>query len=148
MNKTIWDPDARRELCERLDMLTPDAKPKWGRMSARQMLAHLVDALRMATGEIVPTQKNLPIRFSPLKQLIIYGPPFPKNSPTAPELITRQADDWDGECAQLREIMESYAKRPQHKKFPRHPAFGELSRGAWGALGYKHIDHHLRQFGV
>lgn len=146
--KTIWEPGARQELCERLDMLSPDARALWGRMTARQMLAHVVDALLMANGDLVPAEKKLPIRFTPLKQLIIYGPPFPRSSPTAPELLTRQADDWDSECTRFREIIDILAKRPVHRKFPRHPAFGTLSRNAWGALGYKHVDHHFKQFGV
>ena len=145
--KNIWDPNARQEIYHRLALVTPDTPAKWGSMSARQMIAHLVDAIRMATGALPAEQKNLPIRFTPIKQLIIYGPPFPKNSPTAPELLGRQAEDWEAECVELKREIESYAAKPP-AKFPRHPAFGNLSRKAWGALGYKHIDHHLRQFGA
>ncbi len=148
MKKTIWNSDARQELSERLDLLTPDAAALWGRMSARQMLAHVVDALRMATGELKTKDKKLPIRFTPLKQLIIYGPPFPKSALTAPELLAREPGDWDAECGDFRKMMETFAGWPPHRKFPRHPAFGELSRNAWGALGYKHVDHHFKQFGV
>ncbi len=146
--KNLWEPSARQELSERVALLTPEASPLWGQMTARQMMAHIVDALRMAMGDVKTEAKKLPIRFTPLKQLIIYGPPFPKSSPTAPELLTRQADDWEGECATLRQTMDSFAALPPGTKFPIHPAFGTLSRRAWGALGYKHIDHHLRQFGV
>jgi hypothetical protein len=28
------------------------------------------------------------------------------------------------------------------------PLFGPLTGREWGALAYKHADHHLRQFGV
>ena len=28
------------------------------------------------------------------------------------------------------------------------PMFGPLSRDEWGVLGYRHLDHRLRQFGV
>ena len=146
--KTVWEPEARQELSERLDRLTPDTSGLWGRMNATQMVAHVVDSLRMAIGDLQAEPKKLPIRFTPLKQLIIYGPPFPKNVPTAPELLTRQADDWDTECAQLRQVMDAFAGRPVDVKLPRHPAFGRLSRRAWGVLSYKHIDHHFRQFGV
>ena len=146
--KTFWESTDRQELSERVAMLTPEASPLWGKMTARQMLAHVVDALRMAMGDVKTADKKLPIRFTPIKQLIIYGPPFPKSSPTAPELLTRQADDWDGECTTLRQLMDSFAALPPGNKFPLHPAFGTLSRRAWGVLEYKHLDHHLRQFGV
>jgi hypothetical protein len=146
--KTLWESNARQEISERIDLLTPDSQALWGRMNASQMMAHLVDGLRMATGELAAEEKKLPIRFTPLKQLIIYGPPFPKNSPTAPELLARQPDDWDAERANLRRMMDAFAGRKPGTKLPRHPAFGQLSRRAWGVLSYKHIDHHLKQFGV
>ena len=146
--KNLWDANAREELSERISLLTPDVSPRWGKLTARGMIAHLVDTLKMAIGEIKVREKKLPIRFTPLKQLIIYGPPFPKNSPTAPELILRQAEDWDGECETLRQTMEAFAARPETRRLPNHPVFGKLSRRTWGALSYKHIDHHLKQFGV
>lgn len=146
--KTLWDSSVREELAQRLDRLKPDASALWGRMNASQMVVHVADWFKMATGELPTADKKLPIRFAPLKQFIIYGPPFPKNVPTAPELLVRQCEDWDTECASLKETMNSFASRPVAIELPRHPAFGMLSRRAWGVLGYKHMDHHFRQFGV
>ena len=31
-------------------------------------------------------------------------------------------------------------------RWPEHPFFGPLTRKDWGVLGYRHSDHHLRQF--
>lgn len=146
--KNLWKPEVRQEISQRLDRLTPDAAAVWGKMNARQMVTHVVDALRMSIGELKTEEKKLPIRFAPLKQLIIYGPPFPKSAPTAPELLARQPESWETECAKLKELMETFASRPRDVTFPRHPAFGTLSRRAWGVLGYKHVNHHFRQFGV
>lgn len=146
--KTLWKPEVRQEISQRLDLLTPDAVAAWGKMNARQMVTHVVDALQMSIGELKTEKKKLSIRFAPLKQLIIYGPPFPKSAPTAPELLARQPGNWDTECAKLKELMDTFASRPRDMSFPRHPAFGTLSRRAWGVLGYKHVDHHFRQFGV
>ncbi len=146
--KTLWDSSAREELAQRLDRLKPDAHRKWGKMSASQMVAHLVDAMKMTTGEIKTEDKKLPLRFTPIKQLIIYGPPFPKGAPTAPELVGRECEDWDAECKSLKAMMDSFASIPPGAELPRHPAFGTLSRRAWGALTYKHIDHHFKQFGA
>jgi len=146
--KTLWDPRAREELAQRLDRLKPDSPRRWGKMTASQMIAHLVDAMKMATGKLKAADKKLPIRFAPLKQLIIYGPPFPKGAPTAPEVLGRECEDWDTECRSLKEMMDAFASFPPEAEFPRHPAFGRLSRRAWGRLGYKHIDHHLKQFGA
>ena len=146
--KTLWDSSARKELSQRLDKLKPDAPPQWGRMSAPQMVVHVVDALKMSTGQLPTQEKKRPIRFTPLKQLIIYGPPFPKSVPTAPELLVRQCEDFRAECATLKQMMDTFASIPATTELPRHPAFGKLSRRAWGALTYKHIDHHFKQFGI
>ena len=146
--KTLWDSNAREDISQRVERLTPTTAATWGKMNARQMMAHVVDALRMAMGELPVKLKKSPIRFTPIKQLIIYGPPFPKSTPTSPELLLREAVDWSSECASLRIAMDSFASRPPSADFPLHPVFGKLSRRAWGALQYKHLDHHLRQFGV
>ncbi len=117
-------------------------------MTAPQMVAHLADSLRMAIGELLVPSKNLPIRFPPIKQLIIYWLPFPKGVPTAPELITRVPAEWKAELDDLRLLLDRFAQRDKHGKWPDHPAFGRMKATAWGVLVYRHMDHHLRQFGV
>ena len=75
------------------------------------MVCHLTDALRMVSGQLRVAPKNLPIRFTPLKQLIIYCMPFPKGAPTAPELRARQPTEWQGEVAMLRTELEALVTR-------------------------------------
>ena len=146
--KTVWDPAARAELCERIGRLTPEASRRWGSMSAPQMVAHLVDSLRMAFGELPVASKHLPLRYTPIKQLVIYWLPFPKGAPTAPELISRVPTDWRGDCASLLMLVDSFAARARSSRWPDHPAFGALTGNQWGVLIYRHMDHHLKQFGV
>jgi hypothetical protein len=92
--------------------------------------------------------KRLPIRYPPLKQLIIFCLPFPKSVPTAPELVSREPGEWSDEVSILRAFVEQAAGRDKAEQFPAHPAFGKLTPRAWGVLAYRHLDHHLRQFGV
>ena len=146
--RSLWDPSARRELRDRVARLTPATERQWGTMSAPQMLAHLVEAMRMASGEIVVPSKNLPLRFTPFKQLILYVLPFPKGAPTAPELISRAPLDWPTEAATLATMIERFGERDRSARWAEHPAFGKLTGKQWGVLVYKHIDHHFRQFGV
>jgi hypothetical protein len=146
--KTMWNASDRKELGDRLSRLEPGASRRWGTMTAPQMLAHLTDALRMAVGEIAIPSKKLPIRYTPLKQLIIYWLPFPKGAPTAPEIVSRVAADWPSECATLAGLMQRFAERDRAARWPDHPAFGRLTGNAWGVLVYRHMDHHFRQFGV
>ncbi len=146
--KTLWDESSRRELKDRLGHLQLDAQARWGRMNAPQMLAHLCSAMRMANGEIEVASKNLPIRYPPLKQLIVYWLPFPKGAPTAPELLTDEPGDWAEGIATLRAQIDAIGTRDRNAPWPIHPAFGKMTPKAWGVLGYRHIDHHFKQFGV
>ena len=146
--KTLWNGPDRRELKDRLARLTPGAQRKWGTMSAPQMMAHLVDAMRMTHGDLHIPSKNLPLRFTPIKQLVIYWLPFPKGAPTAPQLVSRPPADWPSECATLATMIDRFGERDRAAACPEHPAFGKLSSKAWGVLAYRHIDHHFKQFGA
>jgi len=147
--KTLFNGDDRKDLERRLDRLVHSSSPRWGRMDCGQMLAHLTEAMRMGLGELpVRGRKGGPLRFPPLRHAIIYWLPFPKGAPTAPELIARRAGDCVLETAEIKTLMERFAARAGAAKWAEHPAFGPLSERDWGVLGYKHIDHHLRQFGA
>jgi Protein of unknown function (DUF1569) len=146
--RSLWEQDARLEILRRIDAVAADAKPQWGRMSAGRMLRHLAQSLAMANDEVPMQSKKLPIRYFPLKQLIIYVFPFPKGAPTSPELLEGDDTSVDAARADLRRGIETFAARTGAASWPEHPAFGHLSRRAWGVLTYKHCDHHLRQFGV
>ena len=146
---SIWEEGSRHELLTRLERLTPEAHARWGRLTCPAMLAHVNDALRMALGEVTPAAKKVPIRFFPLKQLIIYALPFPKGVPTAPMLLERCDDAvFHDEVQAFPQILDRLANRAGHTSWPSHPAFGSMSRRAWGVLGYRHVDHHFTQFGV
>jgi hypothetical protein len=146
--KSIWDAAVRNDLQNRLMQLTPDSPARWGRMTAPRMVAHLADSARMALGELAVSPKNLPIRYPPLKQLVIYWMPFPKNAPTAPELVSQTSVDFERERKAAGALLQRLAAPPDGGRRPEHPAFGKLSERAWGVLVYRHYDHHLRQFGV
>jgi hypothetical protein len=146
---TAWEPEYRASLADRARRLTADAKPAWGKMNASGMLAHINDSYRMVLGDLAVKPKNLPIRFTPIKQLIIYVAPFPKGAPTAPELIAR----CDG--ANLADEQQAYVGLlsrigaiTEATKLPPHPAFGTLTHRAYGVLIARHTDHHFRQFGL
>ena len=148
MPKSLWNARTREDLLERLRRLSPESKPRWGRMNAPQMLAHLNKWMQMAEGELPTADKKLPLRHAPLKQLLIYWLPWPQGVPTAPELLCKDEFDWDTEYAAVRRLILSFEKRDPKAPWPVHPAFGRMTSRAWGVLGYRHTDHHFRQFGV
>ena len=146
--RSIWNDGAAREIHIRIGRLAPDRKGEWGRMSAPQMVCHLGESLKMALGDLPVASKPSPLRYAPLKQFIVYLAPFPKNVPTAPELLLRPPGDWAGDVIALLGLVDRVVARGRSAAWEKHPVFGALSPRAWGVLMYRHIDHHLRQFGA
>jgi hypothetical protein len=146
--KTMWAAGAQREIHDRISTLPSDRRPVWGSFTAPKMVCHLADSLRMALGDLRVHSKRVPIRYPPLKQLIVYVLPFPKSVPTAPELLAREPKEWSAEVADLQSLVDRVVARGPGGRWAEHPAFGLLSPRAWGVLMYRHMDHHLRQFGV
>jgi hypothetical protein len=87
-------------------------------------------------------------RHFPVKHLFLYVLPIPKGVPTAPELLAREPAPWAEERAQLAALVARFGGAPARAAWPEHPLFGPLTAHEWGTLTYKHVDHHLRQFGV
>lgn len=74
--------------------------------------------------------------------------PVPRGVPTLAELRDPVRAGWEEDRAALHDLIERFAAEDRAGRWPPHPAFGTLSGRGWGSLAYKHLDHHLRQFGV
>lgn len=146
---TLADAATRATMVSRIARLTPDMRPTWGRMTAPQMLAHCADGLRMAYGDLPCAAKNVPLaRLAVVKWLMLNVIPFPKGAPTAPELIARAPDAWGDERAAIEALVHRFGQETGRSSWPPHPLFGPMTGAQWGQLAWKHLDHHLRQFGV
>jgi hypothetical protein len=150
MPRSLENALVRQELLDRLERLSPDASPHWGRMTAPQMLAHVVDWMLMAKGDLntVPIKTMPALRYPVFKQLAIYWLPFPRGVQTAPELLGREPLEWTAVRAALRRHLESFETLSSRMTWPEHPVFGKMSRRAWAVFAYRHLDHHFRQFGI
>ena len=145
--KNLLREGARKEIRERLATLEPSTNPLWGRMNATSMLAHCSAQISMSLGEIDCKQRQSMFNKPPIKQLVVYWLHWPKGAPTAPELLRPEPDTWDAEKESLLGLVERFPAAIQSGPAP-HPIFGKLSTAAWGRLAYRHLDHHLRQFGA
>jgi hypothetical protein len=148
MPKSLANQTVRDEMLDRLERLSPDAKPRWGRMNPTQMLAHLADWMAMAAGNLGVAPIRMIVRYPPLKWLAIYWLPFPRNVMTAPELRSRKARDWSIEMETVRQRLEGFDVIARRNDWPHHPAFGKMTKRAWCVFAYRHMDHHFRQFGI
>jgi hypothetical protein len=148
--KNIFDPAVRAELVERMGRVPPDRKPLWGKMDAPRMLCHVTDALRVAVGDIPARSKGKKAFANPVvRWLLIYALPWPRGkAQTAPEMLTTKPESWDGDMAAFRTLLERAGAVGPGGSWAEHPLFGNISGKTWGDLAYRHLDHHLRQFGA
>jgi hypothetical protein len=146
---TLWDEPARLKIIDRFHNLSPASRPAWGKLSAGQMIHHCTDGLRMFIGEKKVTPKSGPLRNPLVRHLVIHWLPWPKGAPTAPELIPPPYQgNWQTDLAELEAVINRIAARGPSGTFDPHRAFGSLSANDVGALAWRHLDHHLRQFGL
>ena len=152
-SRTLADAEGKAEILERIGALRPDSPPRWGRMRAHQMVCHLIDCHRMALGElhVIATPARVPRSF--VKWVSLYTPmPWPAGLPTNPELDQdvsgTRPGDFAADLASLVATVEQLTSRADRGQWPRHPDFGPMSGRDWLRWGYRHIDHHLRQFGA
>ena len=118
-------------------------------MSVTGMLQHLRLSAQMAVGELTVASANKrAFHVFPLKHLILYALPFPKGAPTAAELHPGAAATVEEEGPALLALLDRIGVGPREGTGPAHPLFGPLSWREWGAATYKHVDHHLKQFGA
>ena len=150
MNSIFNDQD-KNELLKRIEKLSPASPAVWGKMNVSQMLTHCVEGIKLPTGEIKSRRVPFPINIlgKLLKSKILEGGDLRKNSPTAPELKISDTKDFEKEKVRLiAAVNELYARGEAGIKQEVHPFFGKMTQKEWGILNYKHLDHHLRQFGA
>ncbi|HEU0054740.1 MAG TPA: DUF1569 domain-containing protein [Longimicrobium sp.] len=147
--KSIFDPAARAEVAARFRGIPPDRRPHWGQMDAPRMLCHVSDALRVAVGDLPAKSKQKRMFTNPvMRYLAIYVLPWPKGTPTAPEMLSTVPASWDADMDGFVALLERAAALGPGGKWAPHPLFGNISGKTWGDLAWRHLDHHLRQFGA
>jgi hypothetical protein len=152
--KTLARPRHKAEILRRLGTVRPESRRRFGRMSVHQMICHLSDGFRMATGEkaVSPAASLVPRAF--IRWIALYLPlRWMPGIVTRPEIDQEQGGtrptDFGADVAQLATLVEVFAAAPSGTLdgVP-HPVFGRMSSSAWLRWGYLHMDHHLRQFGA
>lgn len=148
--KTLFDSGTYGEMLERLGNLAPDSERKWGKMSPSQMMEHTARALEMATGDVPLKQAFLGKAIGWIfKGKFLGEQPFPQNSPTGPTLIIKNDPEFETTRARLRDLITKFHNLGEGGTDGNiHGFFGSLTGKQWGETQFKHVDHHLRQFGV
>ncbi len=148
--KSLFDKPAYEEILTRMTKLTDEHQAQWGKMNVSQMLAHCCQPFKVALSE-----KKLPRAFIGIlfgwmvKGKLSDNTPYKQGLPTAPNFVIKDEREFFPEKTKLIDLInEFHTKGPDRVGLFPHPFFGRMSKEAWGKSMYKHLDHHLRQFGA
>ncbi len=138
-------------MIRRVQQLHAESTPCWGTMTAAEMLRHcnLVHAQLLAPA--VQTQKKTTLRHYLLRWAVLYLlPRYPKGAQTPKDFRTKGTVDTTTFENEKQAFMDLLRRFVLHREpiAHWHPYFGQLSTLQWGRSSWKHVDHHLRQFGV
>ena len=147
--RNLFEPDAVEEVMTRIEQLKPTSQRQWGKMDVAQMMAHCSATLEMASGKFVAKRSLLGRIVGPrVRHVLSDDSPFPRNRPTAKELRVGVCN-FTQEHKRLKESVLQFHEggESQCTSHPR-PFFGKITPLEWSTGMYKHLDHHLKQFGV
>ncbi len=148
--KSLFEPSALEELKQRMAKLRPESERQWGKMNVAQMLAHCSEWMQMAEGLKSPPRNLLGRLFGRFaKRTILNEQPVRRNMPSDKSLIVTGEREFALERLRLLRLTERFsAAGPAGCTRHPHSFFGPMTPAEWAILAYKHLDHHLRQFGT
>ncbi|WYP27521.1 DUF1569 domain-containing protein [Alkalihalobacillus sp. FSL W8-0930] len=146
--KTLYDQSVVNEVLTRLDQLTPQSQPAWGKMNVSQMLAHCSIFQDLALGNRTESRSWLGLLVGKFAAPLFYNAkPLPHNMSTLPMMDQPDHDDFLIEKEHLKQKLLIFQQNgPDKCTSQPHPFFGRLTPEQWGKGMYKHVDHHLKQF--
>ena len=147
----FFDPSTAAHIFERIEQLQSDTAAQWGKMNVAQMLTHCQQPLKLALGEVRGKRTLISLLFGGYarKSFVERDAPFKKNLPTDKNFIVADARVFQEEREKLVAYLQRFlAAGPDGMNPEPHPFFGKMTGKNWGVLTWKHLDHHLRQFGV
>jgi len=149
--ESIFNATDVAKLIGRINKLTPSTQPLWGKMSVGQMLAHCNVSYEMAYTDKHPKPNALMKLVLKLlvKNKVVSETPYKNNNPTAPAFIIKEDKNFEEEKTRLIDhINQTLQLGEAHFDGRESHSFGTLSAAEWNNMFWKHLDHHLSQFGV
>ncbi len=146
--KSLFEEEAFQEIQRRVGELKSTQISLWGKMNVGQMVWHCQVPLKVAIKN-KPTKKKGSLFFRLFYKKSLYNDtPWRKNLPTSRFARATEDKDFTVERYKLLDLIAQFHELRTRESWNPHPIFGELTPEQWGQLNYKHLDHHLRQFGV
>ena len=139
------------KVINRINNLSPDSQPNWGTMSVAQMLAHCNVTYEMIYDNI-HKKPNAFLKFilkMMIKNKVVSETMYERNSRTAPQFIIKETKDFTLEKQRLVDYINKTQQLGEaHFDNKESHSFGTLNKTEWNNMLYKHLNHHLTQFGV
>lgn len=148
--ESLFDKQGNQNIVDRINQLTPITLSQWGKMTVSQMLEHCQQPIKVSFGtlELKPNLISFLFGKSAKKQMLTQ-PRFKKSLPTVKEFKITHEPNFEEARKQLIEMVSKYADEGHSAiKVSKHPFFGNMTMEEWDILQWKHLDHHLKQFGV
>ena len=146
--KDLFEASSVMEIRNRIERLRPDSQRQWGAMNLAQMMAHCSAWMEMAAGLNSPPRSLLGRIFGKLAKRSVLGKePIRRNMPSEKSLIRNDERQFAEEQKRLIDWVDRFsAGGPGQCTTHPHCFFGPMTPFEWATMGYKHLDHHLRQF--
>lgn len=146
--QNLFDPNVKQSIIDRINKLTPESKAQWGKMNISQMLAHVQMPIGIAYGTHQPKGSFLLRLIGPLfKSKLWDEKPYKHSLPTDPTFIMTGSDkEFEKEKQELINMLNKFSESTIIGE--QHPVFGRFTKENWSKATWKHLDHHLKQFGV
>ena len=146
---SLFDPAVRESVLDRISRLTAERNPIWGKFTAPEMVCHVSCDLRQALGELDAGPPSGPLARFPMNWLAIHVIPWPRGrGKSPPEFLATRPTTWTSDVNRLGDLIGRFSARGPAAPWPPSRVFGRISGNSWGVMEHKHLDHHLRQFGV
>jgi hypothetical protein len=147
---SLFDPKTAQGILDRIERLQIDSPRVWGKMDVAQMMAHCNISLEAATGKIHPKRTLLAKLIGGFLQgMLTSDKPMGQGAPTHPTYVMADAKDFAREKARFLTLLKEFSEGGEAgvTNSP-HPFFGKITPMQWSSGTWKHLDHHLRQFGA
>lgn len=143
----MYDLATYNSMIERINRLTPSSQAEWGKMNVGQMLAHCAEVQDVSNGKpLKGTPWFIKLFGGLVKKMVINDKPYPKNLRTHPQYLMTDPEDFETQKSRL--LLSLKTMHALGKTTSRHPIFGVMTPEEKGWGMFKHLDHHLSQFGV
>ena len=149
--KSLFESETHQDILNRIEKLNENSKANWGKMNVGQMLKHCQLPLEVALGKRkMKTNTGFlkKIVFKLFKPLMYNNKPWKRNLKTPKEFVITEPQVFSVEKDNLVTLINEFASKKNNTNWPKHPIFGVFTTEQRGQMQYKHLDHHLTQFGV